>query len=203
MYLLVVFVIVSTSYQFYRVSKSKKISDKLVSLVTSGEYDKCYEYATSAEAQKYIPSFNLTLLCMNTAIIQNDYNKVISYFDKFDPESLNIDQKKAVYMRGLQYFITNSDSKRCKVCYENLTDIPMDDGTKSYLDRINSILILKKTDLLDTLLEENKSVTEDEQFANEFLIAEIYKNLNNFEKEKEYRNLAKLHMERFINSTSK
>ena len=36
MYLLVVFVIVSTSYQFYRVSKSKKISDKLVSLVTSG-----------------------------------------------------------------------------------------------------------------------------------------------------------------------
>ena len=62
---------------------------------------------------------------MNDALIENNGDKVNEYFDKLATIKLNDQQKKIVYMSGLQYFVASHDTKRCKVCYDNLITLNM------------------------------------------------------------------------------
>ena len=186
-------------FQLNHITKRKKISDHLVELVTQQKFSELYDAVNQPTTIKYIPEYNRHFLCMNAALIENNNERIIHYFDLLSKLNLNSAQKKAVYMRGLQYFIATQDTAHCKMCYEALKGMEMDESTKQYLDEINDILILKNTDKLNDLLSRIESNSSNEVFIDEFLVAEIYRNMHNDDKFNEYSNKAKQHMEKYIN----
>ena len=139
---------------------------------------------------------------MNGALIENNGPKINGYFDKLTSIKLNDQQKKIVYMSGLQYFVASHDTKRCRVCYANLITLNMDKNSKQYLENINDIIIQKKIDKLAELLEVINSSEDYEKFIEEFLVSEIYKNQGNQKELFKYDNLAKEHLDLYIKETS-
>lgn len=105
-------------------------------------------------------------------------------------------------MSGLQYFVASHDTKRCRVCYDNLITLNMDENSKQYLENINDIIIQKKIDKLAELLEVINSSEDYEKFIEEFLVPEIYKNQGNQKESFKYGNLAKEHLNLYIIETS-
>lgn len=51
-------------------------------------------------------------------------------------------------MSGLQNFVASHYTKSCKVCYDNLITLNMDENSKQYLENINDIITQKKADKL-------------------------------------------------------
>ena len=196
--ILIALIIIPTVFQIYHSIQTKKISDDLVNLATKQKFAELYKRIEDPKTQKYVPQFNLQYLAMNAGILENNPDIARKYFDSLSDCIMNEAQVKAVYTRGLQYFITLSDKNRCKICYEKLRQAKMDPATARYLDHIYDVMILDKADCLNDLLEEIKGKTTPDIFANEFLIANIYKNIGDAEKEKEYQVLAQEHMEEFL-----
>lgn len=187
----------------YFIYQRNKISDNYVNEISNGNFKKAYAIENDKKALKFIPPFNRNLLCFNTALIENNSKKIIEYFDTLDKYNLGQNQKKSLYIPALQYFISIKDIERCKICIKKLETLKMDQETREYLEEINSIIILKKTDLLDVLLERIKCKNPTEIYSDEFLISEIYSNLGNVELSKKYFNLGQKHMDEFFCSKSK
>ena len=196
--ILIILTVLMVIFEVYHSVQTKRISDTLVRLVTEKKFAELYKMLDEEKKRKYVPQFNLYYLGMNAGIIQNDSERVNSCFDELSKSKLNEVQTKTVYTRGLQYFITISDKDRCKICCEHLQKLKMDPDTKKYLDRIYDVMIMEKNDCLNDLLEEIEGKTSPEIFADEFLIAAIYRNIGDTEKEKEYQALAQSHMDQFL-----
>ena len=112
-------------------------------------------------------------------------------------------------MSGLQYFVASHDTKRCRVCYDNLITLNMDENSKQYLENINDIIIQKKIDKAEVkidklaeLLEVINTSEDNEKFIEEFLVSEIYKNKGNQKESFKYGNLAKEHLDLYIKETT-
>lgn len=193
-----ILIVIMAIFQFNHIMQRKKLSDHLVELVTQQKFDELYKEVEQPNVIKFIPEYNRYLLCMNAGLIENNNKHVMHYFDLLSKMNLNTQQKKAVYMRGLQYFIAMQDTKRCEVCYNALKDMEMDESTKLYLDEINDIMILKNNNKLNELLTRIEQDNSDEVFVDEFLVAQIYKNMANTAKTNEFSAKAKQHMENYL-----
>lgn len=180
----------------------KKISNELFELLQAKKYKELYEKASDSDVIKYIPKFNRYYICMNGALIENNGLKINEYFDKLTSIKLNDQQKKIVYMSGLQYFVESRNIKRCKVCYDNLVTLNMDENSKQYLENINAIIIQQKIDKLAELLEVINSSEDNEKFIEEFLVSEIYTNKGNQKESLKYGKLAQEHLDLYIKETS-
>ena len=194
----IVLIAIMALFQINHMMQRKKLSDHLVELVTQQKFNELYQEVEQPKTIKFIPEYNRYLLCMNAGLIENNNKYVTHYFDLLSKMNLNIPQKKAVYMRGLQYFIAMQDTKRCEVCYNALKDMEMDESTKVYLDEINDIMILKNNTKLNELLTRIEQDNSDEVFVDEFLVAQIYKNMGNTAKTNEFNAKAKQHMENYL-----
>lgn len=199
---LAIIIIAMVIFDRYFIHQRNKLSNELIKEISKGNFNKVYEMEKNPKIVRFIPPFNRKLLSMNTALIENNHKKIITYFDDLAANNIASNQKKSVFMPGLQYFVSVGDSKRCKICIDELKTLNMSEDTKQYLDEINSVIVLKKIDLLDTLLERANDPNNFEVFTDEFLIAEIYNTLKNKKLAEEYLQKAQKHMDEYIQNSA-
>ena len=62
-------------------------------------------------------------------------------------------------------------------------------------ENVYAIIVEKKTDAMDSLLEEIEAIPESKRYMNETLIAMIYGKIGDKEKEEQYKKMARIHLE--------
>ena len=185
----------SLLFDNYLKKKRDQYTSHLVKLVTDGNFEEFDKEINSDEAKKNIPPANIDILKFNVAIMRNKQNDVQEIFDSFETKRLSNDAKLTIYTRALGYFTTTSDVTRCKKCYDIIMALPKNEQTKTSVQRVYEIMVEKKTDKLNELLDEVNTITGMPKCIDEFLISEIYTNMKDDVNAKKYSELAKEHLE--------
>lgn len=166
----------------------------IVKLITDGNFDQFDQEINSSKAKRLIPPANIDILKFNVSIMRGKQNEVEDLFDSFEHKRLSNDAKLTVYTRALGYFITTGDDTRCKKCYDIIMSLPNNDKVKESTQCVYEIMVEKKTNRLNELLQEVEKAPNEQKYINEFLISEIYTNLNDEENASKYAELAKEHL---------
>ncbi len=186
--------IASLLFDTYLKKKREDYTSYIVKLVTEGNFEQFDQEINSSKASRLIPPMNMDMLKFNVYIMRGMQKEVEDLFDSFETKRLSNDAKLTIYTRALGYFITTRDQNRCKKCYDIIMDLPNNDSVKKSTEVVYEIMVEKKTDRLNELLEELEKDSSTQKYINEFLISEIYTNLNDEENAKKYADLAKEHV---------
>ncbi len=178
----------------YLKKKREDYTSYIVKLVTTGDFDQFDQEISSDKAKKLIPPANMDMLKFNVYIMRGKQKEVEELFDSFENKRLSDDAKLTIYTRALGYFITTHDEARCKKCYEIILNLPNNNSVKESTTCVYEIMVEKKTNRLNELLESLEHDTSTQKYIDEFLISEIYTNLNDEENAKKYAELAKEHL---------
>ncbi len=192
--IMVIAFVVSLLIDTYLKKKREDYTSYIVKLVTNGDFDQFDQEINSDKAKKLIPPANMDMLKFNVYIMRGKQKEVEELFDSFENKRLSNDAKLTIYTRALGYFITTHDGARCKKCYDVIMDLPNNASVKKSTECVYEIMVEKKTNRLDELLESLKQDTSTQKYVDEFLISEIYTNLNDEENAKKYAELAKEHL---------
>lgn len=192
--IMVIAFVVSLLIDTYLKKKREDYTSYIVKLVTNGDFDQFDQEINSDKAKKLIPPANMDMLKFNVYIMRGKQKEVEELFDSFENKRLSNDAKLTIYTRALGYFITTHDGARCKKCYDVIMDLPNNASVKKSTECVYEIMVEKKTNRLDELLESLKQDTNTQKYVDEFLISEIYTNLNDEENAKKYAELAKEHL---------
>ncbi len=186
--------IASLLFDTYLKKKREDYTSYIVKLVTEGNFEQFDQEIHSSKASRLIPPMNMDMLKFNVYIMRGMQKEVEDLFDSFEHKRLSNDAKLTIYTRALGYFITTHDQNRCKKCYDIIMDLPNNDSVKKSTEVVYEIMVEKKTDRLNELLEELEKDSSTQKYIDEFLISEIYTNLNDEENAKKYADLAKEHV---------
>ncbi len=186
--------IASLLFDTYLKKKREDYTSYIVKLVTEGNFEQFDQEINSSKASRLIPPMNMDMLKFNVYIMRGMQKEVEDLFDSFENKRLSNDAKLTIYTRALGYFITTHDQNRCKKCYDIIMDLPNNDSVKKSTEVVYEIMVEKKTDRLNELLEELEKDSSTQKYIDEFLISEIYTNLNDEENAKKYADLAKEHV---------
>ena len=192
--LMVVLFIGSMIFEVVTKKKIDEYSTSIIRLLAEGKYAEFEKEINSDKAKRLIPPANIDILKFNVAIMRGQNKEVEKIFDSFATKRLSNDAKLAIYTRALGYFITTNDINRCKKCYEVVMGLPKNEQAKKSVQRVYDIMVEKKTDKLDELLNELDKVQNEQKYIDEFLISEIYTNLKDTENANKYAELAKTHL---------
>ena len=192
--IMVIAFVASLLIDTYLKKKREDYTSYIVKLVTNGDFDQFDQEINSDKAKKLIPPANMDMLKFNVYIMRGKQKEVEELFDSFENKRLSNDAKLTIYTRALGYFITTHDGARCKKCYDVIMDLPNNASVKKSTECVYEIMVEKKTNRLDELLESLKQDTSTQKYVDEFLISEIYTNLNDEENAKKYAELAKEHL---------
>ncbi len=186
--------IASLLFDTYLKKKREDYTSYIVKLVTEGNFEQFDQEINSSKASRLIPPMNMDMLKFNVYIMRGMQKEVEDLFDSFEHKRLSNDAKLTIYTRALGYFITTHDQNRCKKCYDIIMDLPNNDSVKKSTEVVYEIMVEKKTNRLNELLEELEKDSSTQKYIDEFLISEIYTNLNDEENAKKYADLAKEHV---------
>ncbi len=186
--------IASLLFDTYLKKKREDYTSYIVKLVTEGNFEQFDQEINSSKASRLIPPMNMDMLKFNVYIMRGLQKEVEDLFDSFETKRLSNDAKLTIYTRALGYFITTHDQNRCKKCYDIIMDLPNNDSVKKSTEVVYEIMVEKKTNRLNELLEELEKDSSTQKYIDEFLISEIYTNLNDEENAKKYADLAKEHV---------
>ncbi len=186
--------IASLLFDTYLKKKREDYTSYIVKLVTEGNFEQFDQEINSSKASRLIPPMNMDMLKFNVYIMRGKQKEVEDLFDSFENKRLSNDAKLTIYTRALGYFITTHDQNRCKKCYDIIMNLPNNDSVKKSTEVVYEIMVEKKTDRLNELLEELEKDSSTQKYIDEFLISEIYTNLNDEENAKKYADLAKEHV---------
>lgn len=192
--IMAIFFIASLLLDQFMKKQRDSYTSYIVKLVTEGKFDEFDQEINSSKAKRLIPPANIDILKFNVSIMRGKQNEIEEIFDSFEHKRLSNDAKLTVYTRALGYFITTGDESRCKKCYDVIMNLPNNDKVKESTQCVYEIMVEKKTNRLNELLEEINKDSNTQKYIDEFLISEIYTNLNDEENASKYAELAKEHL---------
>ncbi len=168
---------------------------KLVDLLTRGQLKEFEKKIDSFSSKLLVSSFNRDYMLLNKYFLNDEEDKAIELLDKLKNKKLNKQQRESVAMMGFSYYLGVRNSEEAKYYHDELNVL----GTikPETLDSINltyEVIIEKRTDSLDKLLEDTDKLADKDKAANETLIAEIYHNLGDEANYKKYQRLADKHV---------
>lgn len=174
--------------------KRKALTTQLTKLISTNQIDEFYQLIESDEAKKVIPEYNRTFLKLNCAIYSKNKKEATKCFDAL----CNTKQGKnatEIYYQCFDYFILVNDDERAKLCYDYIMKKEKIQQNRLVFENIYAIMVEKKTDALDSLLEETEAIPDSKKYMNETLIAMIYGKIGDKEREEQYKKMARMHLE--------
>lgn len=164
----------------------KSYLDKLAGFILDGNFAEFDRMISKKTVSFLLPGFNTDYLYLNRYIGEMNDAKVREYIDLFGTRKLNEAQKKAVYQQGFNYFIIKEDEKYARKCHDELKKLSNMGEQIKDIDTIFGVVIEKKNELLDKLVNETASLEGKERIENEALIAQIYSYLGDEENAEKY-----------------
>ena len=174
----------------YEKREKQKVQEKLLALLYERKFDAFDEVIKSNKTRKLIPYFNIQFMLLNEALMCNDDEKAELLFQQFKKVKLKKAEKEAVALKAFYFYLSVSNYEIAEDYYRDIKQLHNNENIPD-LDRINDTYIKKGYAYLDQTLKESKN--------NPMLlsmIADMYLNKGDLDKQKEYEQKAKLAIEK-------
>ena len=195
--IVIVVLLVSLGYSAFTTMKRNQLFNQLTEHLMKGEFKEFDRLIEDPWTKRSIPPFNIEYMQLNRYLMEGRKGKVIEIYDQFRTRRLNPEQKKQVILGGFDYFIAQEDKERVTYYRDEINKLPSskeNDAIKEEVNILYDVVIDKRTDRLQELLDKNETMDEHLRGVNEYLISAIYTNLGEKEKAKEYEELSRKHM---------
>ncbi|MBQ1826690.1 MAG: hypothetical protein II126_01850, partial [Erysipelotrichaceae bacterium] len=179
----VVFV-ATTIFQAYQKKQTNKYATMLADLLYKQKFREFYQLLEDKKVKRSVPPFNIDFMKLNAAVMQKDQGKIKEALERFEHVRLNNKQKQAVYINAFNYFVYQDDKKQAKYCYEKLQGLSFPERPE--IEKIYNTFIEEKADYLDEVLEDYNDAEGDEKIGYLPMLIQIYQNLGDKQKAKEY-----------------
>ena len=184
-------------YYAFLIGKGNKIQNQLVSFLSDKDYNAFDLLMNEEKTQKYVRPYNRDVLKLNKAFMRKDKKEIDRIFSHFDEVRLNTKQKEAIYTQAFDYYQALGNHAKVKKYYELIMKDVKDSGIINTIDRMYDIYELHGYRFLNDTLEEIEQAPDGQLPILEGMVASMYKNMGDKEKEKEYFELSKKHFEEF------
>jgi hypothetical protein len=191
----IAFTVVMIVLELLRRSRQNRITNELTRYMLTGDFERFDALADDPATVKAIHPFNLAHSRFSSYLLRNDAQKITESFDDLSQRRLNSNQKLAIAQMGFSYFVSQYDQTRSTWCRDVISSLSRDEAVKDNTDMLYEILIEKKADRLDQLLERNETLPTAQRSSNEYLISEIYANLGDEKNRKKYEKMASRDLE--------
>ncbi|MBQ4253382.1 MAG: hypothetical protein II712_01000, partial [Erysipelotrichaceae bacterium] len=183
-------IFVATSiFQAYQKKQTNKYATMLADLLYKQKFREFYQLLEDKKVKRSVPPFNIDFMKLNAAVMQKDPGKIKEALERFEHVRLNNKQKQAVYINAFNYFVYQDDKKQAKYCYEKLQGLSFPERPE--IERIYNTFIEEKADYLDEVLEDYNDAEGDEKIGYLPMLIQIYQNLGDKQKAKEYGDILK------------
>ncbi len=170
--------------------------NRLMNDMLKGQFDDFDSLVDSFLVKNSVPPFNREYMKLNRFELAGNSKKAEEMYNLLKTRRLNDAQKAEVYSKAFNFFLSKQNKDETRFYLEEVKKLAnIDDETKKVYQRGYDVLIEKKTDLLDELLQETEEMEEMMRGTNEYLISEIYRNLGKGNMAKKYMDLSKQHIE--------
>ncbi|MBQ6335093.1 MAG: hypothetical protein IJI46_08510 [Erysipelotrichaceae bacterium] len=184
--LMLAVIILTLALSYYLSNRGKANGEKLAALLAKGDFKTFDAYCQDEKFVKQIQPFTLDYLKLNSYLLRSDKKKTEAVFEKLQKANLNRDQRRDVALKGFAYYLGLDDKQNTKYYLEEMEKTLVSEDILNNSRMYYDIIYEKKTDMLDSLLEECEQLEGEERAGNEQLIAIIYKNLGDDKKAREY-----------------
>ena len=163
---------------------------QLIQLLKEGKDKKLENELDSFSTKILIRPFNREFLRLNLYLFQQDDYTITKQFNHILTLRMNSQQKKEVLIRGFEYFLNN---KNQKMSLKFLTDIKnmKDKSLIEHSQMMYDILLLKKTNYIEELIDKIKNENKMVKGLYALLISKQYGYLEDYENEKKYLDISK------------
>ncbi|MCR5067618.1 MAG: hypothetical protein K6A14_06115 [Erysipelotrichaceae bacterium] len=189
--------VIMIAWRIYSRSRQNRLTNQLTGYLMAGDFERFDALADDPATKRIIYPFNLAYARLNSYLMRNDGQKATELFDELRSYRLNDAQKLGVAQLGFNYFVSLPDEERATYYHDVINSVAGNGAMKESINTVYEIVIEKKTDRLQHLLEINDSLEEDMRSSNEYLISEIYGNMGDEKNRQKYEKLAKKHLESY------
>ncbi|MBQ6653948.1 MAG: hypothetical protein IJM79_00260 [Erysipelotrichaceae bacterium] len=193
----IVLTVVMIVWKLVSRARTKRITDELTACMMAGDFERFDALADDPETRKAVYPFNLTYAKLNSYLMRNDLEKATAMFDELRDFRLSNSQKLEVSQLGFNFFISRDDAERASYYHDVINSLPGNEAAKDNINAIYEIIVEKKTDRLQQLLDINEKLDDMRRSSNEYLISEIYASMGDEKNRQKYERLAKKHLENY------
>lgn len=181
--------------QLYRGWKRNDLFTQLSRYLADKDFAAFDELLASPQTKRVLPPFNIAFLKLNEALILEDEKMTDESFDSFNM-TMTKSQKEVLYKRGFYYYLDKRNKDKTDHYYELLRQMNVAD--LQTLDVMYDTYILKGSKYLDIIRNAAEKAGEKEKMPYYSLLADIYQNIGDKDKEKEYRKIVKEYTDKLI-----
>ncbi|MBQ6125631.1 MAG: hypothetical protein IJI77_01220 [Erysipelotrichaceae bacterium] len=181
--------------QLYRGWKRNDLFTQLSRYLADKDFAAFDELLASPQTKRVLPPFNIAFLKLNEALILEDEKMTDESFDSFNM-TMTKSQKEVLYKRGFYYYLDKRNKDKTDHYYELLRQMNVAD--LQTLDVMYDTYILKGSKYLDIIRNAAEKAGEKGKMPYYSLLADIYQNIGDKDKEKEYRKIVKDYTDKLI-----
>ncbi len=174
---IIVLIAAEVIFELYSRHRRDALSKKAMELMMNGKYSEVEKLADSKEMVRSFPPYNRLYLKLNCAMIQQKRKETDDLLKQFETIRMNGTQKTALYSMAFQYYLPLEEQSLCADYKIKIDELDGNEQLKKYADRAYDVVYKKDTSYLEELKAEASSLPLTRRSANDYLIAETYKNL--------------------------
>ena len=188
----ILIVILFVAYVGFTFVMRNKYSRDLSSALIDGNYEEFDKLTENRLVRFVVPLYNLDCMKLNRYQMVGDMDGINDMFKLFKSRNLSFQQKQEIYPMAFNHYLIQGNREECEY-YKKELDRVGEDELKNTIQLEYDIFIDKKTDMLEDLLQETEELEEKDRGLNEFLIAQVYRNLGLKEEAEKYADLSQSH----------
>ena len=194
---LTIILIVGELYMQYMTRKKRDdLVGKLSQALAKKDYKTFDELLEDPLTRKLIPAYNVAFMKLNKQILKEDKAGIDKAFNEFTMP-MNKAQKEALYKRAFYYYVSAEDKSKARTYYDLLKDIKPKD--EQVIDVFYDTYVLKGSKYIDLMNEQlQQTPKEEDRMPIYAMLADMYRNAGNEEKEKELEKIVSDFTDKFI-----
>lgn len=204
--ILVICLVVSAVYQLVLTLIRRKISEGIIDALLRSDLETFDKKIDSNMVKLLIPGYNVDYLKMNRYMMTGENDKLEEIFSHFKTGYMTQRQKLDAFGKAYNYYLFQKNKEECtwfRDAINNLKQSPESDRLKAMVNTSYDVVIEKKTDMLEPLLEATEKLPEEQRSFNDYLLSEIYLNLKDQTNADKYQALSRKHMAMAMDSMEK
>ena len=160
---------------------------QLLQLLNQKSFEKLHREFSSFWTRILMPKYNLEYIKLNCYLMERKKNQIDAQFEKLFPLKKSSRQQEDLLRKSFEYYLETENKKQC----EKILDLMDNLDIKQEAQMMFDILLDKKADYIDFLLEKAENCTGENKAVCYTLVAQQYANINDKDSERKYQTLAK------------
>ena len=160
---------------------------QLLQLLNQKSFEKLHHEFSSFWTRILMPKYNLEYIKLNCYLMERNKNQIDAQFEKLFPLKKSSRQQEDLLRKSFEYYLETENKMQC----EKILDLMDHLDIKQEAQMMFDILLDKKADYIDFLLEKTENCTGENKAVCYTLVAQQYANISDKDSKRKYQTLAK------------